>query len=1106
MGNRKSQVERKKYLWKKHLLSWLERLPHGEGKAEFVDESLLAFPLFSLLMHADRPLLVVSPALPLAERVKEDLTLLSEVLSTNFRIGGLPEGSTRSQALAGSDAPRAEVLYRTLTDPPALISVSLSALLAPAPAPRKMRDSGLLLRPGMEISIPALAEKLLEMEYDDELEVVRPGEFARRGGIVDLFSPSEKLPARIEFWGDVIDSIRLFRPDTQISCAPAEEYRVILRSGSAPAGEDPSSDSADFADYFEDPLLAVIHPAECMRHLEQFGTAENLARWETLLKRAGLRKIFFPDAAEAAALEKDLSAPACYPAFAHIVKSLPEGAEESCSELARQLGAAQIRSWCREGCHVVLLGRSTADAAYIRSWLEEAGLLHPQEEDGVLQIDHSPFPRGVFLPEENLAVLTEQELFSIPGKVRSSTASRSRAEDLPSSARGTDGGMFTTMGELEEGGYAVHINYGICLYRGLKTLTSSDGGTEEVLELEFADDTIVNVPVWQADCVSRYIGSKKTAPPLSRITTSRWNRTKSEAASRIRDLAMDMLRMQALRSASRGEACPPDDLNQRLFEQAFPFQETADQLKAASEIKQDMESEKPMDRLLCGDVGYGKTELAMRAAHKCVMNGRQVAMLVPTTVLAQQHYFSFLERFSGTPVVIETLSRFKSKAEQTKIVQRLKEGSVDIVIGTHRLLQADIAFKNLGLIVIDEEQRFGVLHKERLKRLRATVDVLTMTATPIPRTLYFSLAGLRDLSTLMSAPVQRLPIQTVVAQSDDSVLVSAIRRELQRGGQVYYLHNRVATIEKEAQRLSRLFPEARIGIGHGRMDEEELENTMQNFIEGKMDILVCTTIIESGLDIPNANTIIIDRADRFGLAELYQLRGRVGRWVRQAYAYFLLPKSGILTGDARKRISAIRRYTHLGAGFQLALRDLEIRGSGNILGAEQSGQINAVGFHLYCSLLRACISSLKGERPERRKDCSLNLDFLRYSLLPPPGGIGAGFPREFIGSDRMRLEAYRRLAAVASEEQLEEFSAELKDRFGPLPPETERLLLCRRIRLAAADAGVDSVSCREDRIYLERAGSILKPDGFVPRLPPGLPAEKKLGALHALMTRLFPRL
>jgi len=480
-------------------------------------------------------------------------------------------------------------------------------------------------------------------------------------------------------------------------------------------------------------------------------------------------------------------------------------------------------------------------------------------------------------------------------------------------------------------------------------------------------------------------------------------------------------------------------------------------------------------------------------------------VLVPTTVLAQQHYYTFRERFAGTGVEIEQLSRFKTRMEQGRIIERLRQGQIDIVIGTQRLVQKDVEFKDLGLVIIDEEQRFGVIDKDYLKRLRATVDVLTMTATPIPRTLHMSLSGIRDLSTLMNAPVNRLPIRTVFAQYDRNVARMAIERELNRGGQVYYLHNRVASIDRTAHEIEEMFPDVPLGVAHGRMDKTELELVMSSFIEGKTKILVCTSIIESGIDIPNANTIIIERADRFGLAELYQLRGRVGRWVRQAYAYLFLPADGILTGDARKRMAAIRRYTHLGAGFQLAMSDLEIRGAGNILGEEQSGQINAVGFHLYCELLRDCVAMFKGEKLPTAPDCELYLDFLSFAVEPPPGMIAAGIPPDYVESPRMRLHCYRRLAMFTSEHDLDAFAVELRDRFGPIPAEVDHFLMTCRIRLAAADAGITNVTCRGNLVYLEKNKRMLRRDGLIPAIQVNAKPAQKLKLVLRTVREFIPR-
>ena len=714
-----------------------------------------------------------------------------------------------------------------------------------------------------------------------------------------------------------------------------------------------------------------------------------------------------------------------------------------------------------------------------------------------------PIPRGVLLPGEKLALFSEYELYSSPrrlaaGKKPVETGQENDFRKIDF----RDAVDETINSDLEEGDYAVHVNYGVCLYRGMKII-SEQHSEREMIELEFDDEKTVLVPISQAHCITRYIGSRKNAVKLSKLGSARWSRIKSDAAESVRTLALDMLRMHAIRCKADGTAFPADDLAQHLFEKSFPFTETPDQLRAAEEIKKDMESPRPMDRLLCGDVGYGKTEIAMRAVFKCVMAGRQAAVLVPTTVLAQQHYYNFLERFAEYPVIIETLSRFRTKGQQREIIEQLKAGRIDVVIGTHRLLQPDVSFRNLGLVVVDEEQRFGVMHKEKLKNLRTTVDVLTMTATPIPRTLYFSMSGMRDLSTILSAPVQRLPVQTVVSQYDEQLIRGAVSRELQRGGQVYYLHNRVQTIQDAATKLQVMFPHARIAVGHGQMEERELEKVMSTFIEGKTDILVYTTIIESGLDIPNANTILIERADRFGLAELYQLRGRVGRWRRQAYAYLLLPPHGILSGDVRKRISAMRQYTHLGAGFKLALRDLEIRGAGNILGAEQSGHINAIGFSLYCDLLRAVTSQLKGEETTLKRECSVFLDFVEYAIRAPEGKAAASFPPDYINSERLRLDAYRRLAALHDEAALDQLRAEIIDRFGRLPPQAENLFLFARVRIIGIAARLSSITCSDGRILLSRGQELIKIDGKIPRLPEMGEPESKLRILKGMLEKFF---
>jgi transcription-repair coupling factor (superfamily II helicase) len=610
------------------------------------------------------------------------------------------------------------------------------------------------------------------------------------------------------------------------------------------------------------------------------------------------------------------------------------------------------------------------------------------------------------------------------------------------------------------------------------------------------------VPVTEAHLVSKYVGVGKVRPPLNTLGGRRWNKAKEQAERAVRDVAAELLQIQAVRESQAGHAFPADVPWQREFEGSFIFEETPDQLRAIGETKSDMERPKPMDRLICGDVGFGKTEIAIRAAFKAVMGGKQVAVLVPTTVLAQQHFNTFRERMADYPVRIELLSRFRTHREQQHVVRDLAAGAVDIVIGTHRLIQSDIVFKELGLVVIDEEQRFGVLHKEKFKRLRTLVDVLTLSATPIPRTLYLALTGARDMSTIQTPPHDRLPVETIVVQYDERVIRDAIQRELNRGGQVFFLHNRVMTIETMRSKLQTLVPHARIVVGHGQMESDELEEVMTKFVNGEADVLLSTTIIESGLDIPNANTIIIDRADRFGLSDLYQLRGRVGRYKHQAYAYLLLPRHVSLLTDVRKRISAIRQYSTLGSGFKIAMRDLEIRGAGNLLGSEQSGHITAVGFELYCQLLKQSVAVLKGEKVKPRIEISMKLDFISLNSVesgrtgsPLPAADGhddgahgvtrpttASLPHNYVTEPQHRVEIYRKLAQANEKSALDNLQKELRDRFGPLPPAVELLLQVAELKILASEKAVSAIEVKDDKLMLTRHGDFITLGGKFPRL------------------------
>ena len=610
------------------------------------------------------------------------------------------------------------------------------------------------------------------------------------------------------------------------------------------------------------------------------------------------------------------------------------------------------------------------------------------------------------------------------------------------------------------------------------------------------------VPVTEAHLVSKYVGAGKAHPPLNALGGTRWAKTKAQAEKAVRDLAGDLLSIQAARELQPGHAFAPDSPWQREFEGAFIYEETPDQIRAILETKADLEKPKPMDRLICGDVGFGKTEVAIRAAFKAVMDGRQVAVLVPTTVLAQQHFNTFRERMADYTVRVELLSRFRTRGQQERVIKDLGSGAVDIVIGTHRLVQDDVGFKDLGLVIIDEEQRFGVMQKEKFKLLRKLVDVLTLSATPIPRTLYLALTGARDMSTIETPPQDRLPVETIVTQYDERVIRDAIQRELNRGGQVFFLHNRVMTIDTVAQKLKALVPHARMVVGHGQMHSDDLEEVMTEFVNGQADVLLSTTIIESGLDIPNANTIIIDRADRFGLSDLYQLRGRVGRYKHQAYAYLLLPRHAGLLTDARKRINAIKQYSTLGSGFKIAMRDLEIRGAGNLLGAEQSGHITAVGFELYCQLLKQSVSALKGEKVKSRVEVQVRFDFLALnpaedstvvsvplscSVARDPGQgtidkASAYIPFGYISDSRQRIDIYRKLAQATDKASLESLRRELRDRFGPLPRAIDLLLQVAELKILASKQGITAIETKEDRLMLTRNNDYITLAGKFPRL------------------------
>jgi len=1023
--------------WKKEFNKWISSASPPEKTFLNVDPDAFHPVLMRVLNSAQEPVIIIVPRLSVAESLSSSLSVWAELSGKSIDPILVPETEEGDRFMPENEFQRMKALYMAASGQGRIFIASAISFTYPVPALDSLGENTIRLSQGLTFPLKSLLKRLVDMDYDDEIEVNVPGEFARRGGIIDVFSPGCGNPARIEYWGDEISSIRTFSTETQLSLETVKEYTIIPRNSFVQ-----EQNSAFLISYFngKSPSIAVLNPGECMTHLLRFGKPSSIEHFtETMEKHAGstYRLLDSTDSSSEKGADCDCMSPVL-----EIRKTVSGETESTYGNLMRKLTAGQISSWLAAGYRVALLGTGESGHERIISWCKESGI--PGDS---IEIDISEIGSGFVLPSAKLAVLTEKELFLMPHQRFANFAPmRKLKESLKSKG-------IPTLADIEEGDHVVHTGYGIGLFKGLRTVTEK-GVSQEMLQIEFADNVTVSVPLWHADMVSRYTGSGKGMPVLSKIGGRKWTKSKLDAVKSVRGLAIDMIRIQAMRTHNPGFSFPKDDPDQHTFEGLFRFPETPDQRKSTDEIKKDMCSPVPMDRLLCGDVGYGKTEVAMRAAFKAVNAGKQVAVLVPTTVLAQQHFYTFSERFSEFPFNMEMISRFRTHGEQKQILQKLAEGKLDIIIGTHRLIQKDIAFKNLGLIIVDEEQRFGVEHKERLKQMRATVDILTMTATPIPRTLYMAMTGIRDLSTIMTPPGLRMPVQTIVCKYDDKHVREAISREIQRGGQVFYLHNRIGSIENTCKKLKALVPSANFAIGHGRMPEHELEKVMMDFLDGRTDVLVSTTIIESGLDIPNANTIIIERADRFGLAELYQLRGRVGRWTRQAYAYLLIPPHTALDGTVRERISAIRRYTQLGAGFKLALRDLEIRGAGNILGAEQSGHINRIGFDLYCAFLRSAVAELSGKKEKFIPQTDIFIDFIDFTHESGGAGrLSAALPPDYIPSDKLRIDAYRQLSRTASHEELDQKISGLEDRYGKLPVCARNMIKVYRIRLSLAESG-----------------------------------------------------
>ncbi|HEY5914212.1 MAG TPA: transcription-repair coupling factor [Verrucomicrobiae bacterium] len=1120
-----------------------------------------------------------------------------EILPQDSRLPHVDVVSERLETLVALDdaAARAEAGCWPLT------VTSVAALLQRTFPHARLREQIRTLTRGDRIDPLDLVEWLEAQGYEAEAQTTQKGEVSLRGGILDLYPLTSPWPVRVEFFGDEIESLRHFDPLTQISreailkviVPPAGELGILKRRARDGLGAKDSLAKENWGTLLEylpgGGLLVFCEPDQLERRADEYSAQVQAddpfyISWREFQQQAAAKAVTIVQVSEGEPAAEPAGQTYCLaPQFESLDAFRPlldRAPEPAVAEAQRREFFGQLHRWLRHGYEVLVFCNNEGERhRFAEIWQEYglgklggsmAGAASPAATTATGPVSPDPngarpeaspalrigtLTRGFLYEDAKVVVVTDAEIFG-RYKVQRPRRLTSRHAQATRSALDID---FT---ELEEGDYVVHLQHGIGRYLGLKVLptgagvkptggsTASAHSGQECLVIEYApgDSTQpppkLYVPVTEAHLVSKYVGTGKARPPLNTLGGTRWARAKAQAERAVLDVAGELLSIQAARESQPGHVFAPDTPWQREFEGAFLFEETPDQMRAIVETKTDMERPKPMDRLICGDVGFGKTEVGIRAAFKAVMGGKQAAVLVPTTVLAQQHYNTFRERMADYPVRIELLSRFRTHREQQRVVRELAAGSVDIVIGTHRLLQSDIVFKDLGLVVIDEEQRFGVLHKEKFKRLRQLVDVLTLSATPIPRTLYLALTGARDMSTIQTPPHDRLPVETIVTQYDERVIRDAIRRELNRGGQVFFLHNRVMTIDTMAQKLQALLPDARLVVGHGQMHSDDLEKVMTQFVNGEADLLLSTTIIESGLDIPNANTIIIDRADRFGLSDLYQLRGRVGRYKHQAYAYLLLPRHASLLADVRKRLSAIRQYSTLGSGFKIAMRDLEIRGAGNLLGAEQSGHITAVGFDLYCQLLKQSVASLKGEKVKPRVEVRISLDFLalspaeerpniekgttreargqqsewlkRFGILdeveatkigresqddfatqPEPGfpraghaardapsaGFGSAYiPFAYISDSRQRIEIYRKLAQATEKSDLEAIKAELRDRFGPVPVALELLVKVTELRILAGERGITDLEVRDDKLMLTRGNDYVMVGSKFPRL------------------------
>lgn len=934
-------------------------------------------------------------------------------------------------------AQRLDIYSRLLGGEPVIVLATAEAIMQKAPPKEELVNSRVSFAAGGIVQLEKLLATLVRFGYERVDQVDNVGQFSARGGIIDIFPLNRPYPLRLELFGDEIDSLREFDPATQRSIGAVDKADIMPIIEPEHSGRRTT-------------VLSYLPADGCVVFDEPARLREAMAKLIKENPEIKRRVYAWPDIAAAAQgfnivylsllLQKT---PYTEPGEIHSITA------KGIAPFHRQMEmlVEELKAWRDRKLQAVIFMTNRDKAVHLQQNLTQEGVSAVFSEQlttlvpGTVMITVGVLAGGFELPHAKLAVLTEKEIFG-----------RQKKGLRPRAAKGQ---QITYFRYLKVGDYVVHVNHGIGKYAGVETLEVG-GVHRDYFLIRYAGEDKIYVPTDQVHLLQKYIGAEGEVPRLHRMGGTEWQKATSRAKAAVADLAKELIALYAARQVTPGFAFEPDTPWQKEFEEAFPYEETPDQLQAISEIKRDMEAPRPMDRLLCGDVGFGKTEVAIRAAFKAVMSGKQVAVLVPTTVLAQQHYQTFSSRFAGFGPVVDVISRFRSPKEQKATLAKVRAGQVDVLIGTHRLLNPDVQFKDLGLLIVDEEQRFGVAQKEKLKKWRTNIDVLTLSATPIPRTLHMSLVGARDMSIIETPPEERYPVQTYVIEYNEEVVRDAIRRELRRGGQVYFVYNRVQTIDKMHKRLSEILPDARIGVAHGQMSEDRLERVMLDFYEGNYDILVCTSIIENGLDVPNANTIIVYDADKFGLAQLYQMRGRVGRTHRMAYAYFTYQRDKVLTEVAEKRLQAIKEFAELGAGFKIAMRDLEIRGAGNILGPQQHGHILSVGFEMYCRLLDEAVQELRTGK----------------AIEPPPEpvlefNVDAYLSGDYISDAMHKIEVYQRIAAIRTEEHISEMVDELIDRFGEPPQPVQNLFMVARVKNYARALGIRSIFQRRDHVEIQ---------------------------------------